>query len=264
MFIRIFNLYRNPRYEQPRVRASTISAGISRPIRGSSSDAGDSPSPGGHTSRPLPKPRRAMSVSCKDKRPHPLPRLPSQTEVEEDHLAEVESTYSTPYTANATTVLSTPNRRNLAKPNRSRVSSVSSTSSLSSTSSSLPSSPSSSPSSPQLQQSLSPEQFWAKYRRGAAVGESKKFRSLFSSLSLSDAAASSSMLAESAATAESEEPVYSEIYGAVARPPLPRKNSVSKPPARPPLPADKQRVQPGRSAVVSREVSIKEKETARQ
>jgi hypothetical protein len=130
----------------------------------------------------------------------------------------------------------------------------------------LPSSPSSSsPSSPQLQQeSLSPEQFWAKYRRGGGgggVAESRKFRSLFSALSLSDTT-SSAMLAEPVAS-HPEEPLYSEIYGAVARPPLPRKNSVSKPPARPPLPADKQRVQSGRPAVVSREVAAKGKVSAR-
>jgi hypothetical protein len=106
---------------------------------------------------------------------------------------------------------------------------VSSTSSLSSSStSSCPSSPA----SPQLTQSLSPEQFWAKYRRHGGT-EARKFRGLFASLSLSESAPP-----VAAATEEPTEPLYSEIYGAV-RPPLPRKNSVSKPPARPPLPAEK-------------------------
>jgi hypothetical protein len=104
---------------------------------------------------------------------------------------------------------------------------VSSTSSLSSSTSSCPSSPA----SPQLAQSLSPEQFWAKYRRHGGT-ETRKFRGLFASLSLSESAPLA------AAAEEPTEPLYSEIYGAV-RPPLPRKNSVSKPPARPPLPAEK-------------------------
>lgn len=238
----------NPRYEEPRVRASTIST---RPAGGGGSSGGgtynadDASSPG----QPLPKPRRAMSVSCRDKRPHPLPRLLSrieQKEEEEESLPEVDSTYSTPYAA-ATAVGDTAatrafSRRNSAKApesvaataHRSRVSSVSSTtSSLSSTSSS----PSSSPASPQLT-SLSPEQFWAKYRRSTGA-EPRKFRSLFSTLSLADPPLLLASPAEPLSAGP--EPLYSEIYGAV-RPPLPRKNSVSKPPARPPPPADLQPV----------------------
>lgn len=119
------------------------------------------------------------------------------------------------------------------------MSSVSSNSSLSSTSSSLPSSPSS-PASPPLQ-SLSPEQFWAKYRRSAGP-EPRKFRSLFATLSLSEAVTPPLLHLPAAEDPPDPEPVYTEIYGAV-RPPLPRKNSISKPPARPPLPAEKLVVQ---------------------
>ena len=238
------------------MRASTISSGVSRPATAGQASCRDD-DPG----RPLPKPRRAMSVSGRDKRPHPLPRLPSQTEEAEDGLPEIESTYSTPYTSSS---IVTPNRRNLAKPSekqRSRVSSVSSTSSLSSTSSSfsLPSSPSS-PGSPQLQQSLSPEQFWAKYRRRSCGAEPRKFRSLFASLSLSDTPQSPPPSPE---LLPCSEPVYSEIYGAAVRPPLPRKNSVSKPPARPPLPADKQRVQSARAVVGARGAPVAKKDLAR-
>jgi hypothetical protein len=53
-----------------------------------------------------------------------------------------------------------------------------------------------------------------------------------------------------AATEEPTEPLYSEIYGAV-RPPLPRKNSVSKPPARPPLPAEKHAIPDSLAAVAT-------------
>jgi hypothetical protein len=187
-----------------------------------------------------------MSVSSRDKRPRPLPRLLSRTEEEEaDDLPEVDVTYSTPY-ATETPALAAYRRSSLNRPepvapHRSRVSSVSSTSSLSSSStSSCPSSPA----SPQLAQSLSPEQFWAKYRRHGGP-EARKFRGLFASLSLSEAAPP-----VAAATAEPTEPLYSEIYGAV-RPPLPRKNSVSKPPARPPLPAEKHSIPDSPAAVAS-------------
>jgi hypothetical protein len=118
---------------------------------------------------------------------------------------------------------------------------VSSTSSLSSSTSSCPSSPA----SPQLAQSLSPEQFWAKYRRHGGT-EARKFRGLFASLSLSESAP----LVAAATAEEPTEPLYSEIYGAV-RPPLPRKNSVSKPPARPPLPAEKHSIPDISAAVAS-------------
>jgi hypothetical protein len=227
---------RNPRYEEPRARASTLSA--PRPSAVSHTTA---ESPGG---RPLPKPRRAMSVSSRDKRPRPLPRLLTRTEEEEaDDLPEVDVTYSTPYATE--TAAAAYRRSSLNRPepvaHRSRVSSVSSTSSLSSSStSSCPSSPA----SPQLAQSLSPEQFWAKYRRHGGP-EARKFRGLFASLSLSESAP----LVPPAAT-EPTEPLYSEIYGAV-RPPLPRKNSVSKPPARPPLPAEKHPIPDSPAAVAT-------------
>jgi hypothetical protein len=184
-----------------------------------------------------------MSVSSRDKRPRPLPRLLSRTE--EEDLPEVDVTYSTPY-ATETPALAAYRRSSLNRPepvapHRSRVSSVSSTSSLSSSStSSCPSSPA----SPQLAQSLSPEQFWAKYRRHGGP-EVRKFRGLFASLSLSESAPP---VAEPAV--EPTEPLYSEIYGAV-RPPLPRKNSVSKPPARPPLPAEKHSVPDSLPAVAT-------------
>jgi hypothetical protein len=175
-----------------------------------------------------------MSVSSRDKRPRPLPRLLTRTEEEEEAelLPEVDVTYSTPYATETPALAYRRTSLNRPEPvaHRSRVSSVSSTSSLSSSStSSCPSSPA----SPQLAQSLSPEQFWAKYRRHGGP-ETRKFRGLFASLSLSESAP----LVVAAAAAEPTEPLYSEIYGAV-RPPLPRKNSVSKPPARPPLPAEK-------------------------
>jgi hypothetical protein len=229
---------RNPRYEEPRARASTLSA--PRPSAVSHHTAAESP--GG---RPLPKPRRAMSVSSRDKRPRPLPRLLTRTEEEED-LSEIDVTYSTPYATETPSLAnrrSSLNRPEPVAPHRSRVSSVSSTSSLSSSStSSCPSSPA----SPQLhQQSLSPEQFWAKYRRQGGT-ETRKFRGLFASLSLSESAP----LAVAAAAAEPSEPLYSEIYGAV-RPPLPRKNSVSKPPARPPLPEEKHPIPDSPAAVAT-------------
>ncbi len=184
-------------------------------------------------------------MSSRDKRPRPLPRLLTRTEEEEaDDLPEVDVTYSTPYaTETAATAYrrSSLNRPEPVAPHRSRVSSVSSTSSLSSSStSSCPSSPA----SPQLAQSLSPEQFWAKYRRHGGGSETRKFLGLFASLSLSESAPLV------AAAEEPTEPLYSEIYGAV-RPPLPRKNSVSKPPARPPLPAEKHPIPDSPAAVAS-------------
>jgi hypothetical protein len=185
-------------------------------------------------------------VSSRDKRPRPLPRLLSRTEEEEaELLPEVDVTYSTPYATETPALAyrrSSLNRPEPVAPHRSRVSSVSSTSSLSSSStSSCPSSPA----SPQLAQSLSPEQFWAKYRRHGGT-ETRKFRGLFASLSLSESAP----LVAAAAAEEPTEPLYSEIYGAV-RPPLPRKNSVSKPPARPPLPAEKHPIPDSLTAVAS-------------
>ncbi len=225
---------RNPRYEEPRARASTLSA----PRPSAVSHHTTAESPGG---RPLPKPRRAMSVSSRDKRPRPLPRLLSRTE--EEDLPEVDVTYSTPYATETPALAnrrSSLNRPEPVAPHRSRVSSVSSTSSLSSSTSSCPSSPA----SPQLAQSLSPEQFWAKYRRHGGP-EVRKFRGLFASLSLSESAPP-----VAAAEAEQTEPLYSEIYGAV-RPPLPRKNSVSKPPARPPLPAEKHPIPDSQAAAAS-------------
>ena len=179
--------FRNPRYKDGssfRPRSSTLSSA-------------------GPLNKPQARPRRTMSVSTKEGRPTPRPRLSSQL----DRLSETESpesVYSMPWSEPAPAA-------------RRRVSSVSSSSS------SLSSSCSSAPSSPV---SLSPEQFWAKYKRNS---EGKKFRNLFSSLTLSEP--------EPAAVAEVE-PLYAEIYGVGARqPPLPRKNSVSKPPARPPYPA---------------------------
>ena len=154
---------------------------------------------------PEARPRRTMSVSTKTNRPTPRPRPGVRLERlgEVEARVEVESVYSTPFSEQSGS--------------RRRVSSVSSSSSSLSSASS--SSNPSSPTSPQ-----SPEQFWAKYKRSSTEG--KKFRNIFSHLTLSE-------------TEPDEEPLYAEIYGSnpPRQPPLPRKNSVSKPPARPPYPA---------------------------
>ena len=176
--------------------------------------------------KPQIRPRRTMSVSSKYsqprvKQPASRPRVPSPVPDDQplpqatarlqpnrlEACVEVESTYSTPWPDHA-------------PPARRRISSVSSTSSsLSSASSSSPSSPTS-----------SPEEFWSKYRR--SPDRVKKLRCLLSSLSV----------VEAAVPVDEVEPLYTEIYGARPgqvreQPPLPRRNSVSKPPARPPYPA---------------------------
>lgn len=198
-FYEFYNLsiFRNPKYEgEPKTRVRSNTL----------------ITPG--STRPETRPRRTMSVSTKQNRPTPRPRLNPKLGSLQEHSSgvDMDNIYSTPWSDQGCI--------------RTRISSVSSSSSsLSSSSSSNPSSPT----------SLSPEQFWAKYKR---TSEGSVFKTLLSKLSISELE-----------PVDSEEPLYAEIYGAkpsqskISRdlfpiqPPLPRKNSISKPPARPPYPA---------------------------
>ena len=162
-------------------------------------------------------------MSSKSTRPTPRPRVRrGGPTLEEERQVEVESVYSTPWSTDRLE-------------GRRRVSSVSSsTSSLSTSSCSSSPSPLSSPSA-----DTSPEQFWAKYKRTGGSSDIKRIRNLFAALTVSVENNSNGMTAEAVAE---EEPLYSEIYTGVGgkplrHPPLPRKNSISKPPARPPYPA---------------------------
>ena len=148
-----------------------------------------------------------MSVSTKLNRPIPRPRINSKLESfrEQDPGVDLDNVYSTPWSEQSSI--------------RTRISSVSSSSSSLSSSSSNPSSPT----------SLSPEQFWAKYKRNS---EGSVFRTLFSKLSVAEFE-----------PVDSDEPLFAEIYGSKSKPlkskpsprdlfpvqsPLPRKNSFSK------------------------------------
>ena len=149
-----------------------------------------------------------MSVSTKLNRPIPRPRINSKLESfrEQDPGIDLDNVYSTPWSEQSSI--------------RTRISSVSSSSSsLSSSSSSNPSSPT----------SLSPEKFWAKYKRNS---EGLVFRTLFSKLSVAEFE-----------PVDSDEPLFAEIYGSKSKPlkskpsprdlfpvqsPLPRKNSFAK------------------------------------
>lgn len=218
---------------------------------------------------PLPKPRRTMSVSCKDKKPVPRPRLLSRNSSlhlinesvdnskgrhHEDGIIEnpvtrprslslcvplgknrkkdifVDTTYSAP-------------RDFTIEQQRSSSSTSVSLSQRSRSSSTSSSSPGPNSPSPMIS-TASSEQFWKQYKR---TSNSVKSLSLLASLSLNDSGVESDLSeacgVESdhidAELGDSFEPLYSEIYvpRLTLNPPLPEKASVRLPPARPPYPA---------------------------
>ena len=195
----------------------------------------------------LPKPRRTMSVSCKDKDPITRPRMSSSNLqlITEDQTPPrprsfsfsgpllrgkkknitVDETYSSP--KDFTSSISSGPTAWLCQ--RSRSSSTSS-------SSSGPGSPAS------HLTSASSEQFWKQYKRTPSVVKSL---SSFGSLSLNDSGVESDLALSCSAESDQMEaelgdrfePLYSEIYSSAKSPPLPEKASSWRPPARPPYPA---------------------------